>query len=167
VRRVAGENSNFAKQIATSPQGWSVGEASHCQQLKKISAPFWRSRAKNRAFRCNSSAPAGLAGFPLQSLAPHGLTYALTCWQREASRPNRVLEQALPLQPRPSGAARLRAAKEGKTTDHTDGTGNRVGRKGIPPFRVASGISVFYFSAISVLGGSNCSQIAPSRMFFS
>ncbi|MDR1625503.1 MAG: hypothetical protein LBT33_03100, partial [Spirochaetia bacterium] len=30
-------------------------------------------RAKNRAFRCNSSAPAGLAGFPLQSLAPHGL----------------------------------------------------------------------------------------------
>jgi hypothetical protein len=32
-------------------------------------APFWRSRAKNRAFRCNSSAPAGLAGFPLQSLA--------------------------------------------------------------------------------------------------
>jgi hypothetical protein len=27
----------------------------------------------SRAFRSNSSAPAGLAGFPLQSLAPHGL----------------------------------------------------------------------------------------------
>ncbi|MDR1625814.1 MAG: hypothetical protein LBT33_04670 [Spirochaetia bacterium] len=42
-------------------------------KARKIFAPFWRSRAKNRAFRCNSSAPAGLAGFPLQSLAPHGL----------------------------------------------------------------------------------------------
>jgi hypothetical protein len=30
-------------------------------------------RAKNRAFRSNSSPPAGSAGFPLQSLAPHGL----------------------------------------------------------------------------------------------
>jgi hypothetical protein len=71
----------------------------HCQQVKKKMCAFLalprqkpglhgravflypRSGYKNttsRAFRCNSSAPAGLAGFPLQSLAPHGLTYALT-----------------------------------------------------------------------------------------
>jgi hypothetical protein len=58
-------------------------------------APFWRSRAKNRAFRFNLFAAGRQKGFPLQSLdawassnfalqncdqplAPQGLTYALT-----------------------------------------------------------------------------------------
>ncbi|MDR1624993.1 MAG: hypothetical protein LBT33_00505, partial [Spirochaetia bacterium] len=71
-------------------------------KLRKRCAPFWRSRAKNpgcmgeqyfciryadtkiRPARLSASIPRpleGAAGFPLQSFAPHGLTYALTCGQ--------------------------------------------------------------------------------------
>jgi hypothetical protein len=42
-------------------------------------AHFWRSRAKNQAFRFNLFAAGRQKGFPLQSFAPHGLTHALTC----------------------------------------------------------------------------------------
>jgi hypothetical protein len=48
-------------------------------KLRKRCAHFWRWSAKNRAFRFNLFAAGRQKGFPLQSLAPHGLTYALTC----------------------------------------------------------------------------------------
>jgi hypothetical protein len=40
---------------------------------------FLAQSAKNRAFRFNLFAAGRQKGFPLQSLAPRGLTYALTC----------------------------------------------------------------------------------------
>jgi hypothetical protein len=61
------------------------GKAPHCQQVKKGCAHFWRRSAKNQAFRFNHFAAGRQKGFPLQSFAPHGLTYALTCWQWQAS----------------------------------------------------------------------------------
>jgi hypothetical protein len=45
--------------------------------VKKICAHFWRSRAKNPAFRFNLFAARRQKGFPLQSFAPHGLTFGL------------------------------------------------------------------------------------------
>jgi hypothetical protein len=79
---------NFDQKICVFPS------FPHCQQVKKkmcsfLALPRQKPRlhgravflyplrgyknTTSRAFRCNSSAPVGLAGFPLQSLAPHGL----------------------------------------------------------------------------------------------